>query len=228
MPTIDLSKDISWQAIFDIVPDNQNTQPKTGVVQTVGELDGDQFTLRTLPGRADLIYQQIIKEPEQLQFPAHINVLNSYISKANLFLQKFQNISDIEITRLAFGAELHLLRSDRDSAYKTLDRLLHALTIDETSSDLQYSINRKRKSSLIPEVEINRLSQWSSQRLNISVSHDNPEKLQKVHESFVCRLVLDINTAPSEKVILPINNLVSIYTELVELGKEIAEFGDIP
>lgn len=228
-PSIDLSKEVSWQAIFDTVPDNQNTQPKAGIIESAGEFNGNLFVLRTLPGRSDLIFQQKVVEAGELQIQNHVNILEDFVEKANLFLTAFQNLENIEITRLAFGAELHLCKPDKHEAYRALDSLLHYVTIDETSSELQYSINRKRKSIIEPEVEINRLSQWSVQRTEVMEAVVSPtvSKPQQVHESFACRLVMDINTVPSEHVFLNKSQLVTFYAELVQFGKEIAEYGDI-
>lgn len=225
-PSADLSKDIVWQTIFSTVPDNQNIQPKTGVVESSGEFDDHQFVLRTLPGRADLIYQRKLFSGGELHFHENGNFLEGFISKANILLKKFQELSEIEIVRLAFGTELHLPKPDRLETYKALKKLLHYVSVDETAAELQYSINRKRQSNIDPKIEINRLSQWSTQRMEIGIIHQG-SKPQQMHESFVCRLVLDINTVPSEEISLQKHKLVSFYGELVQLGKEIAEYGDI-
>ena len=45
--------------------------------------------------------------------------------------------------------------------------------------------------------------------------------------SYYCRLELDINTAPECFGLLTPDKLPELFTEMVEMGKEIAEEGDI-
>jgi len=229
---IDLSAYISWSTVFGALPDAQNSQPKIGLIEAAGELSDGQLVLRTLPGRADLVYQpKLLLDPlnaQQLDPQILVNVSENFTSQANLLLQKLKSIPDIQITRLAFGAELLLPMPDKQSAYIALNDLLHSVDVDQNSSDFQYFINRKRNSNIVTNVEINRLSQWSalvSRNITFSQNVSSPQQLS---ETFACRLILDINTIPTERFYLPVDGLEALYAELVQLGEEIAEYGDIP
>jgi hypothetical protein len=228
---IDLSEYISWSAVFEGLPDVQNSQPKIGLTEAAGELGDGQLVLRTSPGRADLIYQQQLFDSlnaQQFEPQIPVNVLESFTRKANLLLQKLRKIPDIQIARLAFGAELLLPMPDKQSAYTALNDLLHSVDIDQNSSDFQYFINRKRNSNIVKNVEINRLSQWSALVSRNITINQNDASTQQSPETFACRLILDINTIPTEDIYLPLGDIDALYAELVQLGKEIAEFGDIP
>jgi len=229
---IDLSVHISWSAVFGALPDTQNSQPKVGLIEAAGEFNDGQLVLRTSPGRADLVFQTNslidLSNVQQIDFQILDNILDSFTCQANLLLQKLKSIPDIQITRLAFGAELLLPMPDKQSSYVTLNDLLHSVDVDQNSSDFQYFINRKRNSNIVTNVEINRLSQWSALVSRKITFSQNISSLQQLSETFACRLILDINTIPTDQFYLSVNNLDALYLELVKLGEEIAEYGDIP
>lgn len=224
--SIDLSNEVSWETLFDSVPDNQNTQPKIGLKESIGEFEGGKLILRTRPGRGDLIYQYQPVDENEVKIDDQVNALDSFIIKADMILKKYESLSDIKITRLAFGAELHLYKQERKDAYNALDQLLHNVKVDPGSFDFEYRINRKRPSKAESQIEINRLSQWSALELKVDIGQGGFQTHQ-IHKSYACRLILDINTVPAGQVILPNKKLRLIFKELVEFGKEIAENGDI-
>ena len=55
----------------------------------------------------------------------------------------------------------HLVHLARELGYRELGRFLPAVRLDEDSSDFSYQINRPRRSTVIPELSVNRLSKWS-------------------------------------------------------------------
>lgn len=229
---VDLSKDISWQNIFGAQPDTQNSQPKVGLAEASGDYADGQIVLRTLPGRADLVYQPSPSDMLSGPFQSLGNASEAterFISQANALMQKLRLVPDIQVSRLAFGAILRMPMPDKQSSYITLNEFLHSVDVDETSSDFQYSINRRRKSKIVTDMEINRLSIWSSigyHQFNIEQGMQGMQGVE-IPSAFACQLVLDINTVPSDK-FFPLNDLEAGYGELLALGKEIAEYGDIP
>jgi hypothetical protein len=133
------------------------------------------------------------------------------------------------ITRLAFASELIQDAADHDSAYRQLGAYLPAVRLETTSSDFRYQINRKRPSSTVKNVLINRLIGWGA--IQTIVSIDSPlqrSKTQLAQPGLYCALSLDMNTLGDSTDPMPAASLNALFGELVALGLEIAERGDVP
>jgi len=123
------------------------------------------------------------------------------------------------LQRLAFGAVLTRPVDDLLTGYRQISDYLPFVQLDpESSSDFSYQINRPRNSTVISGLRINRFSRWSVARVFAST----------FDTQIGCRVELDINTAQEFQGELPQEKLPVIIQELVDLGKEIAENGDIP
>ena len=135
------------------------------------------------------------------------------------------------VARLAFGCVLHHKATDVEEAYKHLDSLLPAVTIDyRNSSDFLYRINRRRKSkSDVPDLLINRLSTWSVVRqFRERVTSQENSLTHSSQLLFIAsQLELDINTVPEYQETLPREKLPVLLREFVDLGQEIAVKGDV-
>ncbi len=98
------------------------------------------------------------------------------------------------------------------------------------SSDLFYQINRPRPSATpIEGLRINRLTKWSvqiAQRLTVTLGPDGVVA-RTIGEEQACRLELDINTAPTFSGMLPVEHLEQLLREMIDLGREIAQQGDV-
>ena len=137
------------------------------------------------------------------------------------------------LTRLALGAVLFMPTDDREQGYRLLDNYLPKLEIDvDGSSDIFYQINRPRSSMTdIPGLELNRLSKWSVLRLSAGsfrFDSDEPVVSKSVQEGFSVRLEFDLSTPSNYGKLLPVNRLQKLFGELMSLGMEIAELGDVP
>jgi hypothetical protein len=136
------------------------------------------------------------------------------------------------MTRLAFGAVLLQPVASVQDAYQRLGHYLPAVTLDPVgSSDFFYQINRRRDSTTgITGLKINRLSKWSAASLMAMMFTGSPERMlyHPDMSMFFAQLELDINTTPDFQGELEKGQLQSVFSELVQLGCEIAEQGDIP
>ena len=137
--------------------------------------------------------------------------------------------------RLAFGAVLLLPADTVPEACNMLSTFLPAVKIDcENTTDFLYRINRRRNSNCdIQALEINRVSTWSIANvsgINIELGLGNQplQKIVKLTDDTICRLELDINTAPEFDNEIPAAIVPAIFDELGKLGNEIASQGDIP
>jgi hypothetical protein len=90
-------------------------------------------------------------------------------------------------------------------------------------------LNRPRVSTVLPAVEINRLSKWSVAAisgLQVAIGGDGDADIRRVQKTtFANRLELDINT-PGDLAELP-GDLVERFDELSSLALELAANGDV-
>ena len=130
------------------------------------------------------------------------------------------------LRRLAFGAALLRPVTTRALGYETLGRYLPKVQLDPDSLDFSYHINRRRSSSLLPSLELNRLSKWSVVELQEMVLGSDGVVFHEQGE-FACRVELDMNSVPSSAP-LSMDLAPNLFGELVQLATEVANSGDIP
>ena len=134
------------------------------------------------------------------------------------------------VNRLAFGAVLLKPVNAVEDGHLIMEGLLPQMNLNNVR-DFYYQINRRRKSRVDAEIEINRLSKWNVYSGHLVTVAVNPELGQQMTRttdlSVACRLELDINTFPERTEYLPSDKLSEIVGELISLGLEISESGDI-
>ncbi|MEX2174144.1 MAG: hypothetical protein WD872_07265 [Pirellulaceae bacterium] len=145
-------------------------------------------------------------------------------------MARWLNDSCPPIRRLAFGAKLLIPTEGREPSYELLDRWLSAVKVDQSSTDFQYRINRKRSSaSGLSGLEINRLSTWSAVKMEVGMQVMASGAARAIsRETYGCMLQIDINTHAERKEELPRDRLLPLWEELVRFGSEIAALGDVP
>jgi hypothetical protein len=137
--------------------------------------------------------------------------------------------------RFGFTATLLQFADSREEIYRLLNAYLSKVEVDPASKEFQFRINRPRMSkSGIPGLEINRLSTWSSVLMTIRMdvrsvtAQPNAGPRHSMHRDFqACMLNLDINSSQDFNAPLPRENREALWSELVELAREVAEKGDI-
>lgn len=129
------------------------------------------------------------------------------------------------LRRLAFGATLLIPVANQKIGNEILNKYLPHVAVHSQSSDFLYQINRRRPSSALRGLHLNRLSKWSIQEVqDLTISADG--SVIQGPGVLACRLELDMNTVPSLDP-LPQNHFPNLFGELVELAGEIARDGDI-
>jgi hypothetical protein len=219
-----------WQTLVDELPQNEISQPKTGMKQYEGIFRGDNGTegflvLTILPNRIDW---QLVPLPSGVPgFPTIGSFISSIDSFFTLMLRWLEDSPAIQ--RLAFGASLLKLCDEPNQGYKQLSKYL-PFDLDLDSSDFLYQINRPRKSTVheFSDVIINRLSTWNvSSLIQVNPSSQLALGLSSQSIQYAITLNLDINTLGQFNENLNPEQFKKIFKELVELAKEIAEKGDI-
>ena len=132
-----------------------------------------------------------------------------------------------DLQRIAFGMETYLLTSGRNETLQKLAEYIPVQIKPDTTNDFLYQINRKRDAVSVPDLKINRLSRWTPARIIIGFQQTGVEFDLPGLERYACRLELDINTSPDFQGILTRDVLRVVFDELVTLGEEITEKGDI-
>jgi len=129
------------------------------------------------------------------------------------------------IRRLAFGGKLLQAAATAQQAFRVLAAHLPWMKLESIPNDFILQVNRRRDSSVVKGLGLNRVSTWS--KMNVVFSAE-PAKPFKWPENCYSALEFDINTAPEKIDILPKQSLTRLFRELADLGVEIAERGDIP
>jgi hypothetical protein len=218
-----------WDACIGQIPDNVNIDPRTSTTTIEGSYLKGKLTLVFMPGRIDWkypIYEEnmLIGDP-LLTLGSFDEILPPFMK---LLDKSISNTETLKSNRIALGFILLQKVESHKEGYQKLNTYLHNVEIDaEGSSEFMYRINRPRKAKLDPGISINRLSNWGVQKLLALslVPEDNTYKEGK--PSFAIRLELDINTIQDTGKVFNVEEIKKIYTEFIELGKEIAEYGDI-
>ncbi len=218
-----------WTDVAKDTPDEEQNRPRSGEFSRVGQVEGMRLRLLGQPGRVDWLGEINIEQEIGSGELSAVSwaLAHTLIARvAGVYLA----VPEILVNRLAFGAILVQPVDDVRSGYVELNKLLGTVTIDpDHSTDFSYQINRRRISAVMPELVINRLSKWSvmSQntiRLNIAAERD----LTIIPSLHAVRLELDVNTVSDLRQELPSAQLRPIFDELIAMGVEIAEKGDVP
>ena len=179
------------------------------------------------PGRIEWQYLAKQDDNEPLRLPI-IGSLEEELDVIVELARKWLNLSDkFQLNRLAFGAVLLNPVESMLRGYENLQEFLPFLAsvdLSENSSDFNYQVNRQRNSKIIAGLPINRLTRWSVIRLKqFDLTQTRVTDLNLV----ASRLELDINTSPDRISSLPSADLANLFDELVQMGLELSEKGDI-
>jgi hypothetical protein len=222
-----------WEALMKEPPEKRTTEPRRKSQRDEGSLGDGKLILGVDPVRIDWLYT--LREDHKVEIEG-IQTIGNFPETLETFLPLINRWFALNtcppMQRLAFGAILMQPAETRQAGYQKLSGYLHAVTLDsEGISDFLYQINRRRDSTCdIPELRINRLSQWSVAARGVTEISVGPEisKLSRIPLNFACRLSLDINTVQEFTGELPQECTPQIFQELVALGCEVASQGDIP
>lgn len=214
-----------WREIVGEPPEKEENFPKRLSRRAEGTIEDCKLLLNVEPNRLDWVIEpiSIMGIPDD---PIPL-LLGSFVKN----LEKFVGIMDRwfplapPMQRLAFGAVLVKLVDSRQDGYRLISSYLPFQLDPEGSFDFSYRINRPRPSgSRTPNFLINRLSKWSVaswKTMGMAIGKDSGK------EQSGCRLELDINTEAEYQGTIPADRSSHIFRELIDMGKEIVEKGDI-
>ena len=217
-----------WQKVVEAQPESTDTRLREGITRVVGSLDHNSVVLATQATRADWLVQPAPK-------PNHQPDLSPVLYAGEDVLPTLRRALDVtlgetpEFNRLAFGVSLIRQVAEPQSALREISAYLPSIDFSSMEGpDFVHQLNRRRPSTAVPHVLINRLARWSISQvgaIQIRIWGQSP-----VHASDIGtarQLLLDVNTAPAATAI-PTEKAPRLFEELLVLAAEIATEGDIP
>lgn len=221
-----------WLEVVEERADTEVAEPKFGKRRWVSSLEGGELALAVQPGRTDWLFGVAEPDGETNGIATVGDLPGSLDVFCDIASRWFRTEGYPSVWRLAFGAVLLYPVDDREAGYRQLGPYLACVDLDPvSSSDFLYQINRPRDARCaIADLRINRLSKWSVLRGGTTTFVLAPSAPVFVpgHAHFACQLELDINTVPSDRHGFDGGQSSRIFSELVDLGREIASKGDIP
>lgn len=224
-----------WSQITGESPEEEQNRPKEGRFIQRGRVDGWTLDINGIPGRVDLLlnYGDQNMEEDQTVTIFRAGGYQEGIQVFRKIVEKWFEVGP-PTNRIAFGAVLVQPVNEFHAGFELIDTYLPRIKdmYTEDSTDFLFQINRPRASKTIPGLKINRLSKWNVLRmglatLRVGIEEQPVTSVTPDAEGFAVRLELDINTAGGLRDEISKNNRMDVFSEMVELGQEISEHGDI-
>lgn len=218
---IDLEK--LWQKLLKNSPEEIKNKPNLNFKEVIGDFKTGKLSIQSQGPRVDLFYLPIFAPDSK--FPV-IGPFEKCIVDFVSISEKLIKLYNFDPLRLAFGGEFFIPAKDKAAGYSTIAKILkNDVKVDAINScDLLFQINKPRKSKVIKDLLINRLSKWAVFQISAVVA--SPEGMSVQPSNIACHLEIDINTSP-ETPSLPRSSLQNIYNELVKLGAEVINKGPV-
>ncbi len=218
-----------WDDVVGFPPEAVVSRPKAAQYQAHGDFEGRRIALQIQPGRIEWSATPVIKAEDELSNVPTLGPFPDVIASLLKVVVPWLPMSPV-LKRLAFGAVLLQPVENGLAGYVLIQKYLQTMRPDlDGASEFFYQINRPRPSATqIRGLRINRLMRWSvqvAQRMTLTLGAGGPEA-RTLGEEAACRLEFDINTTPDFGV-LPADHLGAVLQEMTELGREIAQKGDV-
>ena len=223
-----------WELIMHRGPEQVSSRPNEGLHIAEGPFGGSEKQLQCTirPERVDWVLRPAPRPPNQspeglTTIGGLEEVLPSFRDLGVRWLERSP-----AVVRLAFGAVLVVGATTLQDANEKLVPLLPSVSLDPRGiSEFLYRVNRRRPLATAPGTPANRITTWSIAQggsIGFVATGDAQPQLTHVAGHFACRLELDVNTVGAFSSALSGAKVTELFLELVSLGKEIAEKGDIP
>ncbi len=181
-----------------------------------------------LANKTDLIFgpRQVQREPGH---PIGIGCLEETLEPFRLAILEFLRSNHLSnIIRIAYGVTLVQSGADEEATKTILGQYVRAIDLsDAAAGDLIYRMNRPRVSGVMPDLMLNRISDWRLlQQISVQITGDQQPILPPENILNLCQVQLDINTDQHWRDPLDSSKLQELFNELIDLGNELAEHGD--
>ena len=217
-----------WKKVTGIEPESIDTRPRQGIARESGPHEGNLLVVAVQAGRVDWLVQPILDSDQDLTptLKAGKDVLPS-LQKALFLTMEMAPI----VNRLAFGVSLTRQVPNPQVGLQQMSRYLPDINFDSMEgSDFIHQVNRRRRSTSVPNAEINRLARWSATRvgaIHVQMAEAGPSGIRSSDAGVARKLVLDVNTIPSTSA-MSSSSIPGLLEELRTLASELAKRGDVP
>jgi hypothetical protein len=231
----DIVEQTWWKDLFGTSADKIDDQPKKLLHIEEGQFGNGKLLQIIQLGRIDWQYVIDLEKGIEIEEETPLT-LGEFPSAVDVFLKQMLKWFELQTCpsayRLAFGVVLLQKVESLKTGYKLIEKYLPDVKLyPECMSDFMYRINKPRESKTgIEGLKINRLATWSVAGYTLMrgiIPITGLGKNFQYPEKFACRLELDINTSQEYQSEFDQEGMPEILRELVELGREIAQKGDI-
>ena len=224
-----------WRELLGADAETRNQRVSRGELVEHGPFDTGLLTLTINPIRIDWTLSFRPEPDSGVGIPS----LGGFQEAGDRFIKLMEEwfglATSPPLRRVAFGAILDQLVDNHEEGCHILAKYLSCVQLSPAARDFLYQINRPRElqSSQTRKLSVNRLTKWSCVALQQGIIHHSLDGSQSTSSilgetRYACNLELDINTPADFMDELPRQALAQILREQYDLGKELAEKGDIP
>jgi hypothetical protein len=227
-----------WESLVGGKPEAKHSRPQDNFLAVTGPIFGEKCNL-SLTGTGDRVDWLLTgrddpKAGEDRPFP-FAGSFDERVKQFQTLISKWLPAAP-SLKRLAFGGVAVCPVEDIAEGLQVLKPLLPSIELAPDSLDFAYAINRPRRSESIgSNLKINRLSKWNVMTLQrvrlVATLAPGVSEMQQTAlggSQNVARIEIDINTAAEFQGELPGGKLPALLSELMNLGLEIVEKGDLP
>ena len=218
-----------WERVAGHKPESIDKRPREAITRVTGKIGPNGFLLTIALERLDWLIRPTLE-------PSHVLGTALTVKNAENILpvlkRSLQHSLDVlpSVTRLAFGPVLIRQVDSPKSGLSELADFIHISDLDSLEgTDFTYKINRRKSSTAIPNVLINRLATWSMGQIEGVEVVGKPSagpQVSSARSSFVRTLHLDVNTV-SNTLNTSNENIPDLFEELVQMAVDLAQSGDI-
>jgi hypothetical protein len=219
-----------WLGAIGTEADQVNLQPKRQLQVLQSTTQRFQMLLQVEGERIDFVLRA--GEPKSPPGFVDIGHFHKVIDEFYEMVEQFLQTNDWPAAyRLAFGAGLFVETSDLATANQHVLELAPSIQIDPRANirDLSFQINRVRVNEIDERsIRFNRLTKWSATDITEAVfrfSSGVPD-VKKLHK-YLTVLELDINTDADNTDPFTPELQRLLLSELIDLGVEISDKGDV-
>lgn len=224
----DVSAEMIWETSIGRMPDETRIQ-RSGIETREAEFGNGRIFLTKQIDRIDWRYHTSKEEEDEPSVLPIIGSLDTELLILKQLAEDWITSSTVfPINRLAFaGVLLYPVESISDGYY-VLGKLLPSLYL-ENVKDLSYQVNRPRTSETVEGVSINRLSRWNVIRSHLVTAVPSARlRFQSAADELVaCRMEIDINSEAEHSEPFAAHSLLRLLDELIGIGLELSEYGDV-
>src|SRR6266536_2998181 len=195
-----------WQDLASRQPEDFVSTRKKHTHEDRGSFQGVVLTLRVDLSRVEWLIQPPVEFEES---PGNFPTIGPFQEKVDWFvelLSPWMANSCPPLVRLAFAGKLLQAAATQQEAYRVLGAHLPAVNLDPNPNDFLFQVNRRRISTVVPGLPLNRISAWS--KLNVALSIESPARTPfRWSDKCYSAVELDMNTAPDRAEVLPRESL---------------------